>query len=473
MINMRIDLLNYVQEPKAEVKDIANIDKNNDDFKTVLEKTTNKNTDENIVDKTEEVVDEIPVEVEELEDKFIKLEEAIEGGNEEEINETVVEILGMLNIKVINSTDIPVVIDLDIDSLINELDTSLDISSESINLFNIEQTDIVSAYNDGSSSIVDIINNMSLETTDSEAISEDISVLLKGILEGKASDELVNNINKGIENIIPLLVDSEGTEISKDSLLESISMLLSKDSESSEITIENNLFSENFEMETVEGEKTIIDTENSNFKDNNSEENSTKGDNRNTSEGNENDTTLGKEDKVLSKLIDSDNNTFTNAISKLEARNTVGKVEVNAPVTVYKTNMDNDIIKNVKFMIRNSITELKVKIYPKELGEMTVKLLSEEGIMKAEIKAVSKETYDLLNSNISEIKKALSNEDIKIQDVNIGLYSEDTTFYSGDGYSNEDNREKALGNYKSESKLESEDIIENEIIDESTLDSLV
>ena len=93
-------------------------------------------------------------------------------------------------------------------------------------------------------------------------------------------------------------------------------------------------------------------------------------------------------------------------------------------MTVNRQTLDLDIIKNVKFMMKNSVQELKVKIYPKELGEMTIKILSEEGIMRAEIKATSKETYNLLNSNLNEIKKSLVDQNIKIQQVNIGIYND-------------------------------------------------
>ena len=136
------------------------------------------------------------------------------------------------------------------------------------------------------------------------------------------------------------------------------------------------------------------------------------------------------------------------------------------PVTVNKQTLDMDIIKNIKFMMKDAISELKVKIYPKELGEMTIKILSEEGIMKAEIKATSKETYNLLNSNLNEIKKLLENQNIKIQDVNIGLYNEDTTFFSGeDTNKNQDFKNTQRQNLSGISSVEEEEIIEESILD--------
>ena len=116
------------------------------------------------------------------------------------------------------------------------------------------------------------------------------------------------------------------------------------------------------------------------------------------------------------------------------------------PVAVSRETVATDVVSNVNYMVKNQVEQLTVKIYPKELGEITIKIISEDGIMKADIKSTSKETYTLLNSNMEEIKKHLSNESLIIKEVNIGLY-EDTTYYSGQGFSNEFNDERNKENY--------------------------
>ena len=125
----------------------------------------------------------------------------------------------------------------------------------------------------------------------------------------------------------------------------------------------------------------------------------------------------------------------------------------------------------VKYMIKNSMEELNVKIYPKELGEITIKLISEVGVMKAEIKAASKETYNLLNSSLNEIKKTLENQNIRIQDVNIGIYNEDTTFFSGNKNSRNFNETQEVRNIKANINLDDEDFI-SEIINEGNVNFL-
>ena len=148
-------------------------------------------------------------------------------------------------------------------------------------------------------------------------------------------------------------------------------------------------------------------------------------------------TEVSKEDKLLAKILGGNESASLNNQNTLINRLNVKSTEViKEPMVVSKETMDTDIIKNVKFMMKNAVAELKVKIYPKELGEMTIKLLSEEGILKADIKAISKETYNLLNSNLNDIKKSLEQQNIKIHEVNIGLYSDDPTYHGGE--SNQD-----------------------------------
>lgn len=182
-----------------------------------------------------------------------------------------------------------------------------------------------------------------------------------------------------------------------------------------------------------------------------------------------------KEEEVLMKFLDDDSSVIStknlNYYNKLNGL-AASIDEVKVPVTVNKETLGMDIIKNVKFMMKDAISELKVKVYPKELGEMTIKILSEEGIMKAEIKATSKETYNLLNSNLNEIKKLLENQNIKIQEVNIGLYSEDTTFFSGEDTSqNQDFKSNTTQKVSGISTGDEEEIIE-ELILENNLNIL-
>lgn len=169
--------------------------------------------------------------------------------------------------------------------------------------------------------------------------------------------------------------------------------------------------------------------------------------------------------ELKNNMNDDGNGAFSDVISKLENRNVFADKASSEPITVAKETASIDIVNNIKYMSRNLIQQLTVKVYPKELGEVTIKLLSEEGIMRADIKATSKETYNLLNSNLEEIKKYLNNENIEIKEVNISLYNEDTTYFSGQGFqeNNSENNERIfseIDNYTTSSNVDIEEEIE-------------
>lgn len=179
------------------------------------------------------------------------------------------------------------------------------------------------------------------------------------------------------------------------------------------------------------------------------------------------------EDKILSKIIDGDNKgSFSRILNSYDKFNKSNIETIKEPVVVNKQTLDLDIIKNVKFMMKNAMQELKVKVYPKELGEMTIKILSEEGIMRAEIKATSKETYNLLNSNLQDIKKSLSEQNIRIQEVNIGIYNEDTTFFSGQENSSENFKNGQESTSSGEVIFTEEDELKEDLLNESNVNLL-
>ncbi len=151
-----------------------------------------------------------------------------------------------------------------------------------------------------------------------------------------------------------------------------------------------------------------------------------------------------KDESFLNLLTNKDDK--SSGISKVtnfmnQFNNTVNNLDtaVNGNnITINKANLNNDIIKALKYMESNNVKNLTVKINPKELGEVTINLTMEAGEMKANITASTKDAYNLLNSNIANITNKLQNNDIKIQNVSLGIYNEDTTFFK-DGSNSQEN----------------------------------
>ena len=138
---------------------------------------------------------------------------------------------------------------------------------------------------------------------------------------------------------------------------------------------------------------------------------------------------------------------------------TMDTPKITAPnnLVINKNNVEVDIIKTIKFMETSNIKDLIVKMNPKELGEITIKITMESGIMKANISAQNKDTYNLLNHNIQDINEGLKNMNIKIQSLDINIY-EDSTFFNKNS-SEKNNNGRQNNNSKTNMSLEEEEEI--------------
>lgn len=189
------------------------------------------------------------------------------------------------------------------------------------------------------------------------------------------------------------------------------------------------------------------------------------------------------EDKFLQDLASGSKNGVSSKLDKVvsfmngfnKINDLSGLNEVNQNVTINKNTFVNDIIKSVKFMEQSNMKEMTVKIMPRELGEVIIKLTMENGLMKANITANNKEAYNLLNSNIQEINNKLGNGEIKIQNFTVDIYNGDTTFFSRENSKGQE-RQSTSGNGKNNiSRIgeESEDINSSVVSEESNINALV
>lgn len=413
----------------------------NGNFKSVmsskedsLSKTTenNKTTVENVSKDINEAIDKTEV------------IEKIENGTKEEIIEEVMVLLQALNIPVIDNSNLPIKIYLEsgntssldcINTLknINYLSeiADLNISSELINNNNsnvLENINLLKNNTVFESENINIFENVieevSLNNSENIDLNEEtssniINLPIKEIVKtlNLEEDKVVTTDN--IDKILTVLCDKDGNEIKKDKFIEVVdsSKGESKKDTSQGVEMLKMVFNIDKSNGEQKGEEDILAKLMTMDEDINKVEDY-----------------IVEDTPIFTEVLNSKNDVASSLISEVK------------PVAVSRETVATDVISNVKYMVKNQVEQLTVKIYPKELGEITIKIISEDGIMKADIKSTSKETYTLLNSNMEEIKKHLSNESLIIKEVNIGLY-EDTTYYSGQGFSNEFNDERNKENY--------------------------
>ncbi|WP_346890838.1 flagellar hook-length control protein FliK [Clostridium sp. UBA3887] len=182
------------------------------------------------------------------------------------------------------------------------------------------------------------------------------------------------------------------------------------------------------------------------------------------------DSKFSKETAILNKVINGEEKDskvtraadfmsyFENSVQKS------GEVSSEKPIAITKSDLNNDVIKALSYMDRNGVKDLTVKIYPKELGEISISVSMEQGALKAMIKATSKETVEMLALGLKDINEKLNGNNIKIQSVDIGLYEEDTTYYAhgnnqGKAYENGGQRGSENGRQGSEVNIVEEDVI--------------
>ena len=106
-------------------------------------------------------------------------------------------------------------------------------------------------------------------------------------------------------------------------------------------------------------------------------------------------------------------------------------VKENQPVLVRNEFLGSDVLKVVKYLNNNKIEELNVKMTPKDLGEINIKLLKSEDNNELIITLSNKKSFELIKENVSEIENHLVNMDLKIKQVIVQVKNEVQSDFSG------------------------------------------
>lgn len=310
-----------------------------------------------------------------------------------------------------------------------------------------------------------------------EINSENLKNIIEGIKENKSSDDL----NSIMEKLMALMKkDSVKEALDADSLKaikNLLSNLNSKLADNSEIkgSIKNLMSEISNTLDDKQNGKvlTLEDMLSNKYSQDNKE--SSLGDGKSNKEA-------SKEEKFLNSLLGDDKDSSMNKINLFASRSQVIQNQSGDTIrglTINKATFANDLIKDVKFMSTNAMKELTVKVNPGDIGEITIKLIQEDGVMKANLKANSKEATALLAQNLADIKKQLNEQNIKIADINIEIYRDDTTFFSEQGFGgqlseeqrrNDNSNNSNAGNYSTTSE---EDLADNIVSSSSNLEVFV
>jgi len=394
-----------------------------EDFKDVLSSKANSKDE---VAKNETSTDsKDTTKIDELKEKLEELEQDNKSDSKDKVNDILNELLSLL--------------------------AKLGIKEEDLKSNGKINSDVLKTMIEG-------INGDAASKSNSSSIMDKLMELLKNdSVKGNLDTDALKSMQKILSNLSANLAD-DNTEATKDvksgikNLMSEISnMLDNKQSQSGKVLSLEDMLNKNYSQDNKESS-----TENQSNKNASSEVT------KDTKE-------VSKEDKFLNSLIDDDKDSSLNKINLFASRTQTVQnqgVDTARGLTINKATFADDLIKDVKFMSNNSLKELTVKINPGNLGEITIKLIQEDGVMKANLKANSKETTALLSQNLTEIKKQLGEQNIKISDVNIELYQEDTTFFTEQGFGRQLSEEQGRNNNsnsntRNNATITEEDLIEN------------
>ena len=439
--NKSVDIVNSLIDSKqTKVKDKYNSTFSDKSFNNVLNKlkavtskasdslkkdTKSITTNTKMLSKTTKK-EEISSKIEELEEKIEKL--------------TTEEIIQALNT---------------IFSMMNELT-----KSDSL-VINNENIDI----NEAVTSIINVDSKVEFNMMNAlgQAISstqENLTTVLANILEMMNNNGLDEFINKDNLSVAQKLLEQLNVKIQEDSSMKNtfVKELINE----LQAKVENLTSKVANQSNTMVKDTSVVDI-NLLVKE---EANSSNSESNNSNSG-ETYTNTSKDEKVLNSILKNDNsNTFSSFTNSLNRLNNTNVINMNNVQPVDAENMVQDIVKDVKYMSTVNMKEMVVKVNPANLGEITIKLVEENGEMKLNIKSSSKETYSLLSQQLGDLHDQLKDQNIKIQDVKLSLYEEDTTFFK-DGEFNNESFNNENSKQQSSTKLQNNMVNEEEDSSES------
>ena len=169
--------------------------------------------------------------------------------------------------------------------------------------------------------------------------------------------------------------------------------------------------------------------------------------------------------EYLENIVSSDDNSYINSFVGINEFNTVYRNstsnDIPQPVTEIRQEfITEDIIKSVKYMKNSDLEELNVKLNPRNLGEISIKLSKNKEHSNLLITVDDNNILDLVNKNIEDIKKHLNDTDINIKDIVINVKSENENLFS-DNLKKEFNQDRRFNqNNSNKNKKNNNQIIE-------------
>lgn len=124
----------------------------------------------------------------------------------------------------------------------------------------------------------------------------------------------------------------------------------------------------------------------------------------------------------------------------------------------FKNDVMNQIAKKMHFNLKDKVQEAKIDLYPKSLGKITVRILTEETEMKGRIDVETEMAAHIVKENIDKLAANLKESGLNVQKLEINIVSDNTENYQNNLFMSQQNRrdfetgKSKAGNKNSEDK---------------------
>jgi|GEM_PF-2810426 len=81
----------------------------------------------------------------------------------------------------------------------------------------------------------------------------------------------------------------------------------------------------------------------------------------------------------------------------------------------------NQITERIKFDVKGAVSEVRMLLKPENLGEISLKILTENGVVTAQFLADSQKIKEIIEANLNELKEALSEQGIDVSELSVSV----------------------------------------------------
>lgn len=448
---------------------------NNNNYNKITKQNTNKKQDVIANDKKQEK----PLEIKKEDNNKVESKEEVKK------NETIDK-------KEVNSNDIEekekaIVIDEEtLQKLSDILGISTDkilniLSSLSISVSMLEQPEhlikfLQSAFNvenpsqllakDNIKNIMQDITNIAKSIDYQDIINIDENT--KDILASIVNNEDVKNIkvlndNEQIKQEINNLLEQLNGKVVTEKARENIQINNTVDIKSS-LTTETKINSENVDVENVENPEVSEEQKQFNQPDNkqmyqqNGEQNANK--NSQMLETNKQEISIKQETFNISN-VSNNSKVFNASLPKTQVFRNINASDVVA-----------QIMEKIKVSIKPDVSEVKMILKPEQLGEVSLKIATQNGIVTAQFTAESQKVKEIIESNFNQLKDMLAQQGIDVGALEVNVSDKESQNQSFNMF--EQNTNKAKTNkgllleddvkiIEAEAKISEEEILDSKV----------